>query len=92
MEGHGVEPGHRLHVDVARPAAAAFGEEDQRELAGVVTELSEKGAFVMLSNSDTPFVRELYGKFRIETVTARRAVNSDANGRGNIQEVVALNY
>ena len=72
--------------------ANSFDEDDQRELARVVRELSEKGAFVMLSNSDTPLIRELYGNFRIETVRARRAVNSNANGRGSIQEVVVLNY
>jgi len=70
----------------------SFGRKDQQELAEVFARLAEKGAFVMLSNSDTPFVRGLYGKFRIETVRARRAVNSDANGRGCVEEVVVLNY
>ncbi|MDX6529474.1 MAG: adenine methylase [Blastocatellia bacterium] len=70
----------------------SFGEEDQRELAKVFTSLADKGAFVMLSNSKTPLVLELYRKFRIETVLAKRAVNSDANGRGSIPEVVVLNY
>jgi len=70
----------------------SFGEEDQRELARVFARLAEKGAFVMLSNSNTPLILELYRKFRIETVRAKRAVNSDANGRGFIQEVVVLNY
>ena len=70
----------------------SFGEEDQRELAKVFALLAEKGAFVMLSNSNTPLVSELYRKFRIETVQARRAVNSDANGRGCLPEVVVLNY
>jgi DNA adenine methylase len=70
----------------------SFGEEDQRELARVFALLAEKGAFVMLSNSNTPLVLDLYREFRIETVRAKRAVNSDANGRGCIPEVVVLNY
>jgi len=70
----------------------SFGEDDQRELARVFTLLAEKGSFVMLSNSKTPLILELYREFRIETVRARRAVNSDANGRGSIPEVVVLNY
>ncbi len=70
----------------------SFDEEDQRELARVFALLAKKGALVMLSNSNTPLVRELYRKFRIETVQARRAVNSDANGRGCLPEVVVLNY
>ncbi len=70
----------------------SFDEEDQRELARIFGLLAEKGAFVMLSNSNTPLILELYRKFRIETVRAKRAVNSDANGRGWIPEVVVLNY
>jgi DNA adenine methylase len=69
-----------------------FGENEQRALANVVGDLSEKGAYVMLSNSKTPLVLELYEEFRIETVQARRAVNSDSAGRGCIEEVVVLNY
>jgi len=70
----------------------SFDEEDQRELARIFGLLAEKGAFVMLSNSNTPLILELYRKFRIETVRAKRAVNSDANGRGWIPVVVVLNY
>lgn len=69
-----------------------FGEADQRALAKVFAALSAAGAYVMLSNSKTPLILDLYKKFRIETVQARRAVNSDANGRGCIEEVVVLNY
>lgn len=69
-----------------------FGNDDQRELAEVFTQLSEKGCLCMLSNSYTPFVLELYQEFEIRTVQAKRAVNSDANGRGSIAEVVVVNY
>jgi DNA adenine methylase len=72
--------------------AGDFGESDQRELANVFATLSANGARVMLSNSKTPLVLELYKKFRIETVQARRAVNSNAAGRGRIEEIVVLNY
>ena len=69
-----------------------FGDEDQRDLAQTFKKLTEKGCLCMLSNSYTPFILDLYQDFRIETVQARRAVNSDANGRGSISEVVVLNY
>jgi DNA adenine methylase len=72
--------------------AASFGDDDQRDLANVFTRLSEKSCFCMLSNSYTPFILELYQDFRIETVQANRAINSDADGRGTIKEVVVLNY
>lgn len=72
--------------------AGSFGDEDQRDLAAVFAQLSERGCRCMLSNSHTPFVLELYQEFRIETVRANRPISSDPNGRGGIQEVVVLNY
>lgn len=72
--------------------AGTFSDQDQRDLAGVYQQLSKKGCKCMLSNSFTPFVTDLYRDFTIKTVTAARAVNSDAKGRGKIKEVVVLNY
>ena len=71
----------------------SFGPEDQRELAHVYATLAQRGCLVMLSNSDTDFVRDLYREFRpIRTVLARRSINRDADGRGPVKEVVVLNY
>jgi DNA adenine methylase len=70
----------------------AFGEYEHRKLALVFGELDRKGCRVMLSNSDTPLVRELYRNFRVETVVARRAINSARAKRGPITEVVVVNY
>jgi DNA adenine methylase len=72
--------------------ATSFRDQDQKDLADVFTRLTEKGCLCMLSNSYTPFILELYRQFRIEIVHAKRAINSDANGRGIIKEVVILNY
>ncbi len=69
-----------------------FGPDDQRQLRDVFAELGRRGVRAMLSNSDTPFVRELYRGFPIEQVFAARAVNSKANGRGKVAEVLVLNY
>jgi DNA adenine methylase len=46
----------------------------------------------MLSNSDCPFVRRLYRRFRICRVQARRSINSRADRRGEVHEAVVLNY
>ncbi|MDF2694795.1 MAG: modification methylase, partial [Labilithrix sp.] len=43
-----------------------FREPEQRKLAKVFAKLAKRGVKVMLSNSETPLVRELYGEFRIE--------------------------
>jgi DNA adenine methylase len=69
-----------------------FRPDDQRRLADAFRALDAKGAKVMLSNSDTPFIRELYEGYRIEQVWCRRAINRDASKRGAISEVVVLNY
>ncbi|MBI2864429.1 MAG: DNA adenine methylase [Chloroflexi bacterium] len=72
--------------------AKRFGDEDQRKLARVFAKLSDRGCWCMLSNSHTPLVLQLYREFRIEVVEANRAINSKANGRGRVNEVVVLNY
>ena len=69
-----------------------FGREDQERLAGIFEQLTDAGVRVMLSNSDTPSVRELYARFQIATVTAARSINSRANKRGKVREVVVTNY
>jgi len=69
-----------------------FGLKQQEELRDVFSELSDRGCFVMLSNSDTTIVRELYSNFKIHEVRATRAINSKAGKRGKVGEVVVVNY
>lgn len=72
--------------------ADAFDESQQRRLAAVFRELSGRGCYVMLSNSDSPLIRNLYRGFRIETVMARRHINCKGERRGAIPEALVLNY
>ena len=65
-----------------------FGEHQQRQLATLFARLASKGAHCYLSNSDTPLVRELFKDFRIKKVYARRAINSRADRRGPVGEVI----
>jgi DNA adenine methylase len=65
-----------------------FGKGEQCELHAVFAEAARRGARLMLSNSDTPFIRKLYGDFQIHTVQARRAINCDGSKRGAVNEVV----
>jgi DNA adenine methylase len=73
-------------------AVEGFGEEEQRRLASVYKRLDTRGIILMLSNSASEFVRALYTDFRVIEVTAKRAINSKASGRGPITELVILNY
>lgn len=73
-------------------AADDFGPEDQIRLAAVFRRLDAKGVKLMLSNSDTPFIRDLYEGFHIQQVWAPRAINRDASKRKGVPEVVVTNY
>ena len=71
----------------------SFKTEDQRRLAQLYRALDKKGCLLMLSNSETPLVRELYqDRYRIQIVSARRNINSRADKRGRIPEIVVTNY
>ena len=69
-----------------------FGKNEQIRLANVFKDLSNRGVYVMLSNHNTKFINELYKEFHITIVPAKRMINSNANGRGNVEEVIITNY
>jgi len=69
-----------------------FLEEEQERLAKVFKKIHKKGCLVMLSNSDTKFIKDLYKGFNINTVRATRMINCDAEKRGKINEIVVTNY
>jgi DNA adenine methylase len=73
-------------------AEQGFAAEDQIRLRDVFGELNRRGCRLMLSNSDTPRIRELYRAYRMDFVAAPRAVNCDARKRGRVTEVVVRNY
>ena len=68
--------------------AGGFRPEDQTRLRDVALTLHERGVHVLLSNSSAPLVYELYKTFRIVEVDARRSVNSKADKRGAVKEVL----
>jgi DNA adenine methylase len=78
--------------DFTAYVAGGFGPREQERLASVVHALTARGVLVMLSNSDTPVVRDLYARYRIDVVSAARSINSRASRRGKIAEVVVRNY
>src|SRR5438046_1671490 len=58
-----------------------FSQDDQRELAMIFSKLAERGCHVLLSNSDTPLIRELYAGFPLKSLQVSRPINSVATGR-----------
>lgn len=76
-----------------------FNDDDQKRLAAFYRLLNEKGAKLMLSNSDPKnidekddFFDELYKGFNIKRVYANRMINSNGKGRGKINELLITNY
>jgi DNA adenine methylase len=66
----------------------AFTAEHQIQLRDIFTQLAQRKVPSILSNSDCPFIRELYQDFDIQTIQAARAINSHASKRGKINEVL----
>jgi DNA adenine methylase len=73
-------------------ALGGFGAADQIRLRDIYRELDRRGCRLMLSNSDVPFIREIFAGYRIDVIMAARAINSDASRRGPVPEVVVRNY
>lgn len=69
-----------------------FDRTEQIRLKECCDVLTQRGVKFLLSNSATAFIRELYAEYTISTVYAKRAINSDADKRGAVQEVLIRNY
>lgn len=65
-----------------------FGYKQQQELKKECDKLREKGIRFVQSNSDCPEIRELYKEYTIQTVQAKRVINSNSTKRGEINEVL----
>lgn len=70
-----------------------FDVESHRRLAGLYDELTDRGCYCMLTNHNTDLINELYGHkgYRIDVVSVKRMINSDASHRVG-EEVIICNY
>jgi DNA adenine methylase len=68
-----------------------FGTEDQTKLAGQVNKLNERGCLVLMSNADTPGIRELYKDWTIQKLNVHRLVTCK-NVKHKVGEVLIYNY
>ena len=77
-----------------------FNDDNQIELAKFFQKIDrEKGAKLMLSNSDPTYINprddffeKAYNGYNIFRVNASRAINCKGNGRGRISELLITNY
>ncbi len=79
-------------------AQNGFDDEKQAALADFIKRMSERGACVVASNSDPKntdendnFFDDLYSSLSIERISASRAINSVATGRGSVSELLISN-
>lgn len=80
-------------------AVGDFNDEEQIRLKETFTKVDELGALQMLSNSDPTnynaddhFFDDLYSKYNIHRIWAKRMINSDPNGRDGVRELLITNY
>jgi len=69
-----------------------WNEEDQLRLRNVCDSLTERGISFLLSNSSADYIKDIYSDYTIHVVKATRSINSDAEKRGSIDELLIRNY
>lgn len=80
------------YSDFTRYTKEKFYKQDQVRLMQQFTELHNRGAYVMLSNSNADFIKEIYSDFHIHPVSSGRLLNSRKEKRNKITELVITSY
>lgn len=69
-----------------------WDESDQIRLKEACDLLNQKKIKFLQSNSCTDFIKELYADYHIHIIKANRAINSDGEKRGEVEELLIENY
>ncbi|GAH42440.1 unnamed protein product, partial [marine sediment metagenome] len=69
----------------------SFDKASQLKLFEVFMEFKRRECNIMLSNSYSEFILDLYKDFKIVTLKAKRSINSNSKKRGLVNEVLILN-
>lgn len=96
------DPPYRPITDTASFTAYTenlFKDEEQIELAKFVDDMHQKGAKVLISNSDPKnsnaednFFDNIYSSHKIKRVEATRMINCNSEARGKIKELLISNF
>lgn len=80
-------------------STGGFTDEDQKRLADFYKKMSGRGAYLIMSNSDSKnsakdndFFDTLYKNFKICRILANRMINCNGDKRGKISEILITNY
>jgi len=67
-----------------------FGIDEHERLAQVFERLERRGVCTVLSNSCTEQTRKIFGRFQYDRVPVKRPINSKANLRGPVDEILVF--
>jgi len=67
-----------------------FGIDEHERLAQVFERLERRGVCTVLSNSCTEQTRKIFGRFQYKRVPVKRPINSKANLRGPVDEILVV--
>ena len=67
-----------------------WGMAAHERVARLACSLVARGCHVVVSNADTPVVRDIYGGFDFHDVPARRSINSKGTARGPVGELLIV--
>ncbi len=73
-------------------AKGGFDRDAQIRLKRSCDILNQRGVKLLLSNASTDFILDLYKDYKIEIIQAKRAINSNGDARGEVDEVLVRNY
>ena len=69
-----------------------FDELEQCQLSECIQEAAKRGAHVLTSNADTPFIRELYKGFNFVETKRANSINSNPSDRGSKGDLAIATY
>jgi DNA adenine methylase len=80
------------YSDFTRYTKEQFNFKDQERVFELFKQAAQVNAKVMLSNSDSPLIHELYKDYNIHTIFSSRSLNSKKDKRTGVNEVIITNY
>lgn len=97
-----IDPPYRPLTETASFTSYAvtnFSDKEQRELGTFVDSITAKNAKVVISNSDPKnsdeedsFFDDIYSQYDISRIMAKRMINCNGEGRGNVSELLISNF
>lgn len=81
------------HSTFSQYTRDSFTDQHHIQLKELVDNLTDKGCFVAISNSDTTFIRQLYAEYDIVEISVKRVINCKAEKRKTpVTELLIRNY